>query len=181
MTRISPIDHEVTSGRTRELLDSVKAALGATPNMMKTMAQSTAVLEGYLAFNSALSNGVLRAPVREQIALAVAEANACDYCLSAHAALGKAAGLQPEEVASARRADSRDRKTDAILKFAQEVVRQRGHVPDQAVPQARAAGLSDGEIAEVIAHVALNVLTNYFNSVAQTEIDFPRVSAARQG
>jgi uncharacterized peroxidase-related enzyme len=179
MTRIQPIDASAAAGRTRTLLDGVQAALGITPNMMKTMAHSPAVLEGYLGLSGALSKGALEPKLREQIALAVAQANACDYCLSAHSVLGKAAGLGPEEVTTARRGSASDPKAEAGLRFAQDVVRQRGQVTDESFARVRRAGYSDAEIAEVIAHVALNLLTNYFNSVTQPEVDFPRVSAGQ--
>jgi uncharacterized peroxidase-related enzyme len=178
MARITAIEPASAPGRTRELLDGVQKALGMTPNMMKTMARSPALLEGYLSFSKALSHGALAPRFREQIALAVAQANACEYCLSAHTALGEAAGLGAGDLSSARNAMGADPKSDAGLKFAQEIVSRRGQVSDEALAQVKRAGYSDEEIAEVIAHVALNILTNYFNLVAQTDVDFPRVTPA---
>lgn len=52
----------------------------------------------------------------------------------------------------------------------------RGQVDDDDLATARAAGLSEGEIVEVVAHVALNIFTNYLNNVADTVVDFPLVS-----
>lgn len=179
MTRITPVDAATTTGRVKELLDGVQKTLGITPNMMKTMAHSPAALEGYLSLSSALSQGALKPEFREQIALAVAQTNGCDYCLSAHTALGKAAGLQTEQLTAARTGSAPDQKAAAGLSFAQEIVRRRGQISDEALDRVRRAGYSDGEIAEVIAHIALNVFTNYFNTVSQTEVDFPRVSAAQ--
>ncbi len=178
MTRINAIDPAAVSGRTKELLDGVQKALGMTPNMMKTMGRSPAVLEGYLSLNKALSNGALPARFREQIALAVAQLNQCDYSLSAHTALGKAAGLEAQELMAARQGVASDSKAEAGLKFAQEVVLQHGQISDEVLARVRRAGYSDVEIAEVIAHVALNIFTNYFNVIAQTEVDFPRVTAS---
>ena len=177
MSRIAPLD-PAAAGRARALLDGVQAVLGMTPNMMRTMAQSPAVLDGYLSLSRALARGGLEPKLHEQIAITVAQANACDYCLSAHTALGLAAGLGPEELAAAREGAAPDPKAEAGLHFAREVVRQRGLIPDEALARIREAGYSDGEIGEVIAHVALNIFTNYFNGVAQPEVDFPRVSAA---
>ena len=173
--RISPIDPAAAQGKAKELLAAVKATLGITPNMMRAMAQSPAALEGYLALNGALAKGALPATLREQIALAVAQVNGCEYCLSAHAALGKRAGLNADQIGAARRGRSPDDKSTAALVLAQAVVEKRGDIADEQLVAARNAGLGDGEIVEVVAHVALNVLTNYFNLVARTEIDFPRV------
>ncbi|MGB7292844.1 MAG: carboxymuconolactone decarboxylase family protein [Thermodesulfobacteriota bacterium] len=154
----------------------MQAKLGLTPNMMRTMANSPVVLEAYLNFNNTLAGGSLSAKLREQIALAVAETNGCEYCLSAHTAIGEMVGLGRDEILSSRQSVSTDKKVDAALRFAKTIVAHSGDVPDDDVKRVREAGYSEGEISEIIANVALNVFTNYFNQVAQTEIDFPRVA-----
>jgi uncharacterized peroxidase-related enzyme len=142
------------------------------------MANSPAVLEAYLGFGNSLGQSSLSPKLREQIALTVGEVNQCGYCLAAHCALGKMAGLGDEEIADSRRGASTDRKTEAILQFARQIVTERGWVSDDDVQSVRAAGVSDTEIAETVATVALNIFTNYFNHVAGTEIDFPEVEPA---
>jgi len=180
MPRLNAVDPARATGKTRELLDAVKAKLGLTPNLMRGLANSPAALEGYLSFGQALAGGSLPARLREQIALAVAEANECDYCLSAHAAFGRLAGLKDEEIATSREATAADARADAALKFALAVLTGRGRVADAEFARVRRAGFLDGEIAEIIANVALNVYTNYFNKAAETAIDFPTLEAARK-
>ncbi len=175
MQRLTAVNPAEATGKTKQLLDGVQAKLGLTPNLMRTLASSTAALEAYLQFGAALSHGVLDARFREQIALTVAQANSCEYCLSAHSLLGKMAGLTPEQIASSRRSHSEDAKRDAGLQFAQALVVQRGEVSDAAVATVRAAGFLDAEIAEIVANVAINIFTNYFNHVARTVVDFPPV------
>ncbi len=175
MARISPIDHEAAEGQARSLLDGVNKSLGTVPNLMATIAHSPATLQAYLGFGQALGGGTLGGKLREQLALAVAGANACEYCASAHTALGKGQGVEESELASNLAADSADPRTDAALKFARAIVVKRGFVSDGDVEAVRAAGFGDGEITEIVGVVALNVFTNYFNHVAQTENDFPRV------
>ena len=172
--RIPAIDPVNATGPVAGLFSAVKAKLGVVPNLMRTFAQSPAVFEGYLGFTGALAKGVLPARVREQLALAVSEANGCDYCLSAHTMLGKGAGLTPEGIEAARHGTAADPKVAALLQFAREVVDTRGKVSDEQLAAVRAAGATDAELVEVVAHVAANVLTNYTNNVAQTIIDFPR-------
>jgi uncharacterized peroxidase-related enzyme len=179
MSRISPVDRSTTNDSIRRNFDAVQKQLGMVPNMMRTMARSPAVLEGYLGFGAALRRGRLPAALQEQIALAVAEANSCDYCLSAHTALGRGAGLSDEQLFAAREARASDPKADAALQFARAVVERRGDVRDQDLTSVRNAGFTDGDIAELVAHVALNAFTNYFNRVAHTEIDFPLVAAGQ--
>jgi uncharacterized peroxidase-related enzyme len=173
--RITAIDPATAQGKARELLDGVQRRLGLTPNMMRTMARSPAALEAYLAFGGALAGGALPAKFREQLALAVAEENGCDYCAAAHTALGRMVGLTDEQAAAARRGEGTDAKVGAAIRLARSLLERRGDVGDADLAPARAAGFGNGEIAEVVAHVALNVYTNYFNQLARTEIDFPKV------
>lgn len=176
MPRLNAIDPKDATGKAKELLNAVKAKLGLTPNLMRTFANSPAVLEGYLGFSGALGGGLLNAKLREQIALTVADANSCEYCLSAHTAIGKLVGLNEHELVESRRAGSSNAKIDAALKFAHQIVVKRGEVTDSEVQTVRAAGYNEGEITEIIANVALNIFTNYFNHVAQTVLDFPKVA-----
>jgi len=176
MPRLKAVQTTDATGKARELLEGVEKRFGRAPNIMRTMANSPAVLEAYLAFNSALAKGALSAKLREQIALAVGESNQCKYCLAAHAALGKMAGLSEVEIADSRRGASSNGKTQAVLGFARKVVRERGWVGDDDVATLRSAGFDDGGIAEIVATVAVNIFTNYLNHVSETEVDFPEVS-----
>jgi uncharacterized peroxidase-related enzyme len=174
MSRINQIATENATDRARTLLDAVKHKLGLVPNMTRAMANSPAVLDGYLQFSGALSKGSLSPRVREQLSLAVAQANGCDYCLAAHSTIGKMVGLTAEQIRDSRLGTAVDPKADALVRFALEVVETRGKVSDRALAEVRDAGFDDGVIAEVVAHVALDVFTNYFNNVARTDVDFPK-------
>jgi uncharacterized peroxidase-related enzyme len=177
MSRIALIEPDAAQGRAQELLTQVKAALGLVPNMTKAMANSPALLQGYLALSGALGTGEFDAGTRELIAITVAEANSCSYCLSAHTYIGEhIAKLGPEALEQARDAASSDSRTAAVLGLADAVVRHRGHVDDATFAQARGAGLTDSDIAETVGHVALNVLTNLFNSLAQVDNDWPALT-----
>lgn len=173
MERIKAVNPEEATGKGKELLAGVQKKLGMTPNMMRTMAQSPAVLEGYLNLSSALGGGSLPAKLREQIALVVGEANGCEYCLSAHSAIGRMVGLSEEEILDSRRGESSEGKSGVALRFARELVLARGRVSDNNLEQVRRAGFTEGEITELLANVALNLFTNYFNHLAETRIDFP--------
>lgn len=179
MSRIPAVDRTVSNEKLRKNFDAIQKNLGVVPNMMRTMAQSASVLEGYLGFSGALSRGLLPGALQEQIALAVAEANACDYCLSAHSLLGRGAGLSEAAIDASREGRAADARTSAALHFATAVLQRRGAVSDEELAAVRAAGFSDGEIVELLAHVALNIFTNYFNRAAETDIDFPRVTAGQ--
>lgn len=180
MPRIKPVDPSTATERTKEVLDQAQKKFGMVPNVIRGLANSPAAAQAYLNLGDALSHGLLSAKVREQIALVVAQSNGCQYCLSAHSAVGKMLGLQEEELAHSREARSSDPKTQAILRLARMLVEHRGNVHDTDLLQIRSARVTDGEIAEVVANVAQNMLTNYFNHVAETEIDFPRVRLSLQ-
>ncbi len=175
MTRIQAIDPAVATGKAQTLLAAVKTKMGIVPNLTRVLANAPAALEGYLSFSGALAGGALDAKVREQIALATAEANLCDYCLSAHTLIGGKVGLSKDDVLAARAASATAPRTDAILKLARAIVVNRGELGDTDFRAARAAGLTDSEIVETTANVALNIFTNYLNHVAQTVIDFPKI------
>jgi AhpD family alkylhydroperoxidase len=146
--------------------------------MMRTMGNSPAVLEGYLNLSGALSHGKIGAKTGELLALAISESNSCDYCLAAHTFIGeKLVKVAPEVLHAARTGNSADPKTAAILKFAKTLISKNGLVNDEDVNIVRNAEVSDAEIAEIVGHVALNILTNYFNNTANTEVDFPAVSS----
>jgi uncharacterized peroxidase-related enzyme len=173
MPRIKPVDQNTADPATAELLNSVRRSMGTVPNLIATMANSLAVAKAYLGFAQALSGGTLPRRLREEIALVVGEANACGYCVAAHTALAKRAGLTEQQTKDARRATSGDEKEQAALVFARKVVQDRGIVADADVDLLRRAGYTEGEIGEIVANVALNLFTNYFNHVAATELDFP--------
>ena len=172
--RIQLVDPQHVTGKTRRMLAQVRAKLGLMPNLFRALANAPVALEAYVNFSAALAGGALDDRIREQIALAVAESNLCGYCLSAHVFLGQRAGLTPDEIANAIRARAADPKTDAILKLARNIVVQRGEVTDSDLQRARVAGLSDGEIIETVANVALNIFMNYVSHAARLPIDFPQ-------
>ncbi len=175
VNRITQLDPAQATGRAKQLFYDVQARFGVVPNLFRVLGNAPAALEGYLNFSAALAGGSLNAKVREQIALAVAESNLCGYCLSAHSFIGGRVGLTVKDIADAGHAIAANAKTDAILKLARNIVVQRGEVTDADLESARAASLTDGEIVETVANVALNILTNYVNHVARTVVDFPEV------
>lgn len=178
MTRLTALNPDEVTGKTKDLFNAVQSKLGVVPNMMRTMGNSPAVLEGYLNFSGALSHGKLSAKTGELIALAVSESNSCDYCVAAHTFIGgKLLKTDAQVLHDARTGNSADAKTAAILQLAKTLISKNGLVNDEDVNKAKNAGVSDAEIAETVAHVALNVLTNYFNNTANTQIDFPKVSS----
>lgn len=181
MPRISqPATIAEAPAASQPLLDAVVKQLGTAPNLFRLVATSPQALEGYLALSGALAKGALPAQTRERIALAIAETNGCDYCLSAHSYLGKnLAKLDDAEIAANRSGASNDPKADAAVRFAASVATSRGHIGDADFSAVKLAGYSDAQIIEIVQHVALNTWTNTFNNVFQTEIDFPVVTARK--
>ena len=174
MQRINAIDPQAVTGAAKTLVDGVQRKLGFVPNFMRTLAVSPATLDAYLSFGDRLSQGILSPKLREQIALTVAYSDSCQYCLAAHTAIGGVLGLSPSQLEAAYTADSPDPQIAAALHFAQQLVQNQGHVSDEEVANVRQAGYGDAEIAEIVGNVALSVFTNYFNTVAQTDVDFPK-------
>ena len=180
MSRIStPETIDAAPEASRPLLEAVKAQLGSAPNLFRIVGNSPAALEGYLGLSGALAKGKLDAKTRERVALAVAQQNGCDYCLSAHTYLGtNLAKLSAEEILANRKGGSSDAKAAAAVAFAVKLVEARGQVSADDVKAVRDAGFSEGEVVEIIGHVALNTLTNYVNTALETVVDFPLVEAS---
>jgi len=171
MQRLPAIDPNTATGQTKTALDQVEARLGNSRNVMRTIANSPTALRGYLALDIELRSGKLEPALREQIALAVAEANACQYCVAAHSAASKVLGLDEAAIRAAREASSPNPKVAVALQFARSVAEYRGDLTDGEFDRVRRAGYSNEEIAEIIANVVLCIYANYFNTIAQTEID----------
>ena len=176
MPRLTALNPETATGQAQRLLKGVENKLGFAPNIMRTMANSPAVLQGYLDFSGALSKGHLSPGFREQIALTVSEINGCRYCLAAHSAIGQTVGLSEEAIRDSRRGESMDTKEATALEFTRQVVSNRGQIADEEVAKLRKAGFTDGEITEILGNIGLTLFTNYFNHVAGTKVDFPAVS-----
>src|SRR6266481_5630448 len=173
MSRLTPIK---TNGATSELKRSLKTShlkLTEAPRFLQVMANSPASLRAYIRADAALVRGQLSARQREQVALAVAEINGCAYSLSAHYDAGKSLGLTHEEMHLARNATAADPKAEMMLRFTQAVVLQRGEISEDDFEALGKAGFTDAQIVEIVANIALNIFSNYFNSVAKTEADFP--------
>jgi uncharacterized peroxidase-related enzyme len=175
MPRLTPIDPATATGEAKELLDGIQAAFGSTPNSFRAMANNPGVLKGWVELSGALGP-TLPPELGEQIAIAIAEQNGCAYCLSAHTAVGGLLRVDAQELERNRAGESGDERTAAVLRFAQTVNGKRGGVSDDDLAEVRAAGFDDAGIAAIVAHVALNVFTNYINRVAQPVIDFPEVT-----
>jgi uncharacterized peroxidase-related enzyme len=179
MSRLhTPASIEAAPAAAQPALAAVGKQLGSVPNLFRVLANSPAALDGYLGLSGALGKGSLDAKTRARLTMVVAEANGCDYCLSAHTYLGlHVHKLEAGELTANRHAESADPRSAAALRFAAQVVARRGHVSDAELAAVKAAGFDDAQVIEIVLHVALNTLTNYVNSVAATDVDFPHVHA----
>ncbi|MDM0014883.1 peroxidase-related enzyme [Variovorax sp. J22P168] len=175
MNRIQLVPDHAAAGEAKALLARIHGAFGATPNMFRAVANSPAALKSMWGAFGALSGGVLPAQLGEKIAVAVAERNACRYCLAAHTALGRKAGVSASDMAAAQAGESSDPKTAAALRFALQLVDARGQIGEADLLALRTAGFDDEHIVEILAHVALNLFTNYVNVAFDVPVDFPAV------
>lgn len=176
-TRIETLNPETTTGKSKELFNAVQSKLGFIPNLIKVLGNSPATLQTYLSLGELTGSGTFSNKYREQLALAIAETNNCNYCLSAHTAIGKMNGLSEEQTEQSRLGYTNDDKSQAGLQFAKAVTEARGQVSEEAVKAVKIAGFNDGEVLEIILNVVANTLTNYVNHIANTEIDFPVVKS----
>ncbi len=176
MAQVKMVDPVQATGKSKELLTTLQNNVKSVPNLAKALANSPAALKAWMEFDGALAKGSLNAKLRQEIALAVGQKNGCEYCVSAHTAIGKAAGLTEQQILASRQGQGTSPKDTAALAFARELLEKRGQVPASSIQALRDHGFADGEIAEIVAHVALNIFTNYFNIALDVDVDFPRVA-----
>jgi uncharacterized peroxidase-related enzyme len=176
MTRIRTIDSSNANAEQTVLLDAIHAQLGMVPNFLKVFANSPVALRAFLGLHGIASEGTLDALTRERIALALAQQNGCEYCVSAHTAIGRKTGLSAEEMAAARAGTSEDAQAAVAVKFARSLMEKAGEVGALELAEVRSAGYSDSDIVEIITHVGMNFLTNVLGKASQIDIDFPKVS-----
>jgi alkylhydroperoxidase family enzyme len=178
MPRLNSVDPDEATGETKELLDMVQQRTGRIPNMVRLMANSPAALGGYLNLAAALVGSTLPVEVRDAVGVLVAADGGSDYTLAAVSTLARKSGLNDDDIAAARQAQATDRRTQAALRFCEHLLEERGHVSATELDRFMEAGFTDGEVAEIVAIVVLNIYRNYFNLVARPEIDFPAVREA---
>ncbi|WP_426415234.1 carboxymuconolactone decarboxylase family protein [Aestuariirhabdus sp. LZHN29] len=181
MSRINIVDSANASPEQKALLDAIQSQLGMVPNFLKVFANSPAALRAFLGLHGIAGEGSLGPQTRERIALAVAQKNACEYCVSAHTALGRKAGLSPREIEANRAGTSEDEKAAAAVVFARSLAEHQGEVTTAEILAVRNAGYSEADIVEIITHVGMNVLTNILGKASRVEIDFPRVDLKLAG
>lgn len=175
MPRIAPATIETAPDNAKPLMEAVQKKFGGIPNILATMGHSAAVLGSYLQLGEQLSHSSLSPALREQLALAIAGKNQCGYCASAHTAIGAGLKLEADEMTQNLSGQATDAKTQAAIDFVVKLVEQRGHVSDADVQAVKDAGYSDAQVLEMVVVVTMNIFTNYFNHVVDTEIDFPNV------
>lgn len=178
MSRINVVSHESATTEQKALLDAIQSQLGMVPNFLKVFANSPVALRAFLGLHGVANEGSLDAQTRERIALAVAQQNSCEYCLSAHTAIGRKAGLNNEEIAANRAGTSQDEKAAVAVKLARSLVEHDGDITTAELLEARAAGYSESDIVEIITHVGMNILTNILGKASRVAIDFPKVSVS---
>ena len=175
MARIHIADPQTANGEAANLLAAVQTKLGATPNFLRVLANSPAALGAFLGLHQIAEHGALDLPTRERIAVALAEQNGCQYCLSAHSAIGRKAGLSGDEIDANREGTSHDAKAAAAVVFARALVEYKGDVTQTDLDAVRAAGYGEAKIVEIIVHVGMNLLTNILGRASRVDIDFPKV------
>lgn len=175
MSRINVVTNEQANEEQSALFDAIQAQLGIVPNFLRVFANSPAALNGFLGLFTIANAGQLTGQTKERIALALAEQNACQYCVSAHTAIGSSVGLTGDEIDANRAGTSQDAKAAVAVKFAKALAEHNGEVTSAELLEVKGAGYSDAEIVEIITHVGMNIMTNILGKASKVEIDFPKV------
>ena len=177
MSRLPLIDPDTAEGAAKQTLDEL-AKRGPIGPMLRGMANSTALLRGYLELSRAMKRSHLDRRVSERVSLAAQEWLGCDYCLAAHTEAARKVGLSETDIQLARQGTATDAKIASLVAFGQQIAASPSEVSDEQVAELRELGWRDEQIADVVGLVALNVLTGSFNLVAGIHSTTPARSAA---
>jgi len=178
MPRTAALKPEDVPADCKLTLDAFTRAIGFTPNMMSTFAQSPIAFNAWAGLLASLSKA-LDVKTRDSIGLAVSEVNGCNYCLNVHSFTAEhMAKLPANEIILARKGHAIEPERDAAVQFARKVIETRGNVSDADLKAVRDAGYTDANLMEIVALVAMYSLTNFFNNVFDPEKDFPVVTPA---
>ena len=179
MARVPVHSVESAPEPSRDALKALKEKFGKVLNIHGEMAHSPVVLNAYAALQQVIADhGTFDPATREAIALVVGNVDRCDYCQAAHTGGARRAGLSMEQTVAIRRgAVDFDPKLAALLTLVRVSVADVGYVPDDVWQAALEAGWSDVELTEVSVHIALNLFTNHFNHLVETDLDLPAAPA----
>lgn len=154
------------------LLAKAKANYGMVPNLLGSLAEAPAALEGYMTLSGIFAKSTLSTEEKHVVLLAIAEENQCTYCVAAHTGLAKGAGVADEIIESLRDDEAiNDPKLEVLRNFTKKMVVERGFVGDEAVNAFLDAGFTKANIYEVVLGVGLKVISNYANHIAETPVD----------
>jgi uncharacterized peroxidase-related enzyme len=173
MSRLKTVGPEEATGDVKRIFDGFQKEFGMVPNLIRALGNSPVALKAYVTLDSLISEGGLSPAEREIVRLVVSEVNRCRYCVAAHTLAGRAVGLNEDDVLAARRGHSNNQRHAALAAFAKAVVEKKGFVDDGEIERFRAVGYSDNEIGEVVAIIGQKTISNFFNHIHETELDFP--------
>ncbi|HCS64202.1 MAG TPA: peroxidase [Cellvibrio sp.] len=176
MSRINTVTFETANDEQKSLLTAIQGQLGMVPNFLKIFANSPSALRAFLGLHSIANEGSLDPQTRERIALAVAQENSCEYCVSAHTAIGRKAGLSGAEMEANRAGTSQDAKAAVAVKLARALIEHQGDITTADLVEARSVGYTDADIVEIITHVGMTLLTTILGKASRVEIDFPKIA-----
>jgi uncharacterized peroxidase-related enzyme len=175
MSRIEIPAIETATGASAEIYGQIKKSIGGVPNLFVAMGHlAPAGLKAFLNADGVVAASSLGKKDLETIRLVVSETAGCDYCVAAHTAIGKLAGLSSETMKQVRSGQATgDAKRDALVRFVRHLVTTSGTIGRDVFDEIKAAGYTDQQLAEISLAIGLMVVTNTFNRINDTVVDFP--------
>ena len=168
-----PTRDEVSEAN-QAIFDHMQKSFGMVPNLYRMYAVNDTALADYLALQNRKST--LRMKEREIINLVVSQVNECRYCLGAHTAMGKMAGLTDEQILEIRRAQiTFDDKLNALARFVKETTVNRGKPSENSTEAFFAAGYTKANLIDVVMVIGDKIISNYLHGITQIEVDWPAV------
>lgn len=156
----------------RDFIAGVEKKMGFVPSLYAVFAENPAVLDAYTQLADQLGKTGL-SPLEQQIVTITASVeNECHFCVAAHTTISEGQGLDLSVIGAVREDRAiTDPKLEALRLFSKKVVIDRGFVSDTDVDTFLAAGYDRSAVLAVILGVALKVISNYTNHVAETPVN----------
>ncbi|KAB2809917.1 carboxymuconolactone decarboxylase family protein [Phaeocystidibacter luteus] len=163
---------EEVSENNQAIFDKLQGMLGMVPNLYAFYAHSENALGDILGLQNRKTS--LNNKEKEVVNLVTSQVNGCRYCQSAHTAVGKMNGFTDDQILEIRSGRaSFNEKLDALARFTQSWVENRGRASEASVNALLESGYSQESLVDIALVIADKTVSNFIHNLAQFEIDFP--------
>lgn len=172
MTEFTIHDERSAPAEVAPALERIRARFGFLPNLYCIMAESPQAFHAYQDLSERFRATSLPGDAQQVVWLAASRRNGCHYCMAVHSTTALASGVDSAVVEALR--DGKPLPNDrleAVRRFTDAVVTDRGDVAEDEIESFLAAGYDRRHILDIMVGVTMKTLSNYINHFAHTPVD----------